>query len=456
VRLPWFPGPARVPVAPALALAGAALLPSTALAQDDAPGSVPDPSRIEALEQQQTELQRRIDLVAEEIERMKLGEVAVQADQSRYGLGPAASKVYSVVDGLSIGGYGELLYQNYDSERQDGTSSGQSDELDFLRAILYVGYKFNDRWVLNTEIEWEHASTSEDGSVSVEFAYLDYLHSPAFNLRVGAVLIPMGFLNELHEPTTFYSARRPGTETRIIPSTWRENGIGAFGDVGPISYRAYVVNGLDATGFSASGLRGGRQKASQALVEDIAFVARVDWTDTPGLLVGVSAYHGDSGQNQENTPVAMGPTFDVPSATTTIVEGHVEYRYRGARLRALLVKAQVDDAAELNTALGLTGTDSVGEELEGGYVEVGYDVLAATAPESGQSFTPFVRWETYDTQADVPAGFAADPSNDVDILTFGVAYFPIPNIVFKADYQDVDDDGRTGVDQFNLAMGYIF
>jgi hypothetical protein len=149
--------------------------------------------------------------------------------------------------------------------------------------------------VLNTEIEVEHAADDQEGEVAVEFAYLDYLYSPAFNLRGGLVLVPMGLLSEMHEPTTFLSARRPDSESRIIPSTWRENGVGAFGDVGPFSYKLYLVNGFDAEGFSAAGLRGGRQKASKANADDLAVVGRVDFTGVPGLLAGVSCYQGDSG-----------------------------------------------------------------------------------------------------------------------------------------------------------------
>src|SRR5690606_5504586 len=118
------------------------------------------------------------------------------------------------------------------------------------------------------EIEFEHASTGQGGEVSVEFAYLDYLATPHLGVRAGMVLVPMGFVNELHEPTTFLGTTRPLTESTIIPTTWRENGAGVFGDIGDFSYRAYVINGLDAVGggssraggFSAAGLRGGRQK----------------------------------------------------------------------------------------------------------------------------------------------------------------------------------------------------
>lgn len=394
------------------------------------------------------ELERRIELLAEELERLELGEAAVRAEESVYGLGPAASKIYRSEQPLSIGGYGEMLYESRDSERDDGSPSGATDELDFLRAIVYFGYKFNESFLLNTEIEFEHASTGESGSASVEFAYLDYLWRPEANVRAGLLLVPMGFVNELHEPTTFLGARRPDIEQRIIPTTWRENGFGLFGEVGDLSYRTYIVNGLKGEEFSASGLRGGRQKGSNALVEDFAWVGRVDYTPAPGFLVGGSAYVGGSDQGIEDP---QGREIDLQ---TTIWEGHLEWRWRGLELRALATRAELDDVDRLNRTLGLTGAASVGEELSGWYVQAGYDVLAARS--SVRELIPYVRWEEFDTQDEVPAGFAANPATDVESLTLGVAFKPIDQVIVKADYQDYDNGAGTAVDQFNVALGYIF
>ncbi len=389
--------------------------------------------RLERLERENQDLRLRLDALDVEVERSTMRDLFPAITGSRYGLGPAASKVYGASQGLSIGGYGEAIYTNRQGQG--------SDTVDFLRAITYFGYKFDDRWVFNSEIEFEHAATDQEGSVSVEFAYLDRLIREEFNLRAGLLLVPMGFINELHEPTTFLSAARPETERRIIPSTWRENGVGVFGQTGELSYKAYVVNGFDADGFSASGLRGGRQKGSIALAEDLAVVGRLDYEATPGLSLGGSVYYGDSGQGQ-----------DLGDVGTSIYELHAEWRHRGLRLRALAAQAELDDVARLNDARGLTGDASVGERLRGAYVEAGYELLQHLAPGSRSSFTPFVRWETLDTQDSVPAGFSSRASNDNDILTFGVSYQPIDSIVFKLDYEDWDN----GTDRWNLLMGYVF
>ena len=313
-------------------------------------------------EERLAEIERRLGVLAEEVEDLKLGEAAAApreaGDGRQHGLGPAAAKVYRSDRGVSIGGYGEALLEVLDDRRDDGSASGAVDQVDFLRAIFYFGTKFSERWLLNTEIEYEHASTSEGGEVSVEFAYLDHLIRPELNLRAGLVLLPMGWLNELHEPTVFLGATRPRTEQVLIPSTWRENGIGAWGSVGAFDYRSYVVNGLDASGFNAGGLRGGRQKGARAKAEDLAWVGRLDFTGLPGLSLGASAYRGDSGQDLvdgDGAPIAVG---------TTIVDLHAEYRYRGLELRGLYARADLDDVPRLNEALGLSGSGSVGDAHE--------------------------------------------------------------------------------------------
>ena len=395
------------------------------------------------------EIERRLGILAEEMEDLKVGEAAVKVsrDQSISGLGPAASKVYQKDQGVSIGGYGEALLEFFDESRDDGSESGAVDRFDFLRAVVYFGYKFSDSWVFNSEIEFEHASTSEGGSASVEFAYLDYVYRDGFNLRTGLVLIPMGWLNELHEPTVYLGAVRPRTENRIIPTTWRENGIGAYGAFGGFDYRTFVVNGLDASGFSAKGLRSGRQKGAKAKAEDFAWVGRLDFTGVPGLTAGLAGYFGNSGQDLED---AEGDSIAVG---TSIIDLHVEYRYRGLELRGLWARAELEDVARLNKALGYTGNQSVGETLEGGYLQAGFDVLAGRGKSS---LTPYLRWEEINTQQEVPEGWSSNPANDEQLLTLGLAYQPIEQLIFKAEYQNIDDKAGTGVDQFNLSTGYIF
>jgi hypothetical protein len=400
------------------------------------------------------ELSRRIEILSQEIEKLKVGEPAAagagDTGKSRYGLSPSASKVYRAPRGVSIGGYGEMLYQNYSSQTDAGASAPSSsiDQIDFLRQIIYVGYRFNEKFLFNSEIEFEHAATDRPGGGAfVEFAYIDYLVSPAFNVRAGLLLLPVGLLNELHEPTIFLSARRPDVENLIIPSTWRENGVGIFGDIGPITYRSYLVNGLDASGFSSSGLRSGRQKGGVAKADSFSWVTRVDFVGVNGLLVGGSAYLGQSGYY----PTTPGAFVNVP---TRIYEAHIDWKWRGLEARALGVVAELDNVTDLNAAKALTGASSVGSRLTGSYVQLGYDVFANC--EGDSALIPFVRWERMNTQDRVPDGFTSSGANSTTIMTYGAAFKPIEQIVVKFDYQDYKKENDSGVDQFNAALGYNF
>lgn len=408
------------------------------------------------------ELERKIEVLAKEIENLKLGEASPEAVESVHGLGPAASKVYGVHRGVSVGGYGEMLYENFDGERQDGTPSGKQDQLDYLRAVFYFGYKFDDRILFNSELEVEHATTGEGseerGEVALEFAYLDFLVRPAFNVRAGMMLIPVGFINEMHEPPVYLGSRRPEVERRLIPSTWRENGLGVFGDHGPVTYRAYVVTGLasvegsssEAEGFGPGGIRDGRASGFKAATHDLALTGRLDVRPAPGLTLGTGFHVGETGQGMRAPS-----TGEVVEGRTALVEGHVEYRWRGLWLRGLYVHTSVDDVEAINDAQGLSGADSVGSRQIGWYAEAGYDVLRSVGG-GRQSLVPFVRYESFDTQQRVPAGFASDPANDVTIVTAGCVWKPIPQIAVKADWNRVRNEAATGVDQFNASLGFLF
>ncbi|MEP6802325.1 MAG: hypothetical protein ABJC07_10330 [Acidobacteriota bacterium] len=405
------------------------------------------------------ELRGQIEALSREIETLRTG---VPEKTSREGaasppvsgLGLAASRVYRSGQGVSIGGYGEALYQNFAERRDDGTASRLSDRVDLLRAVFYFGYKFDDRFLFNSEIEYEHATTGEGaeekGEVSVEFAYLDYLFGKnrSLGVRAGLVLIPMGFVNELHEPPVFLGANRPEVEQRILPSTWSELGVGVFGQAGPLAYRAYVVNGLDAAGFSArEAIRGGRQAGSSALAENSAVTARVDYVGLPGVVAGASGYAGGSGQGREVEGRRL-------RGRVCLFDLHAEWRWRGVQARALYARGTIGDAARVNALSGLTGAGSVPEVFSGAYAEAGYDVLF---PRGGDAaLLPFLRYERLRSQQRVPAGFSADAANDLRLWTIGLQFRPIPQIVVKADYQDFNDRARSATDRWNVALGWLF
>lgn len=416
-------------------------------------------------------LERKVDVLTSELERTRT-DMAVPEDKelvSVFGLGPGASKIYGITKGLSIGGYAEGFYRAIVDDKRE---SGATNQADFLRAILYAGYKFSDNILFNMEIEFEHATTSStessgSGSASVEFAALDFLYKPWLNARAGIVLLPMGFVNQIHEPPFFYGTSRPDTETRIMPSTWRENGAGIFGQIGEeLEYTMYVVNGLNARGFREGGLRGGRQKGNRTLAEHLAFVGRLDYTPIPSLQVGGSLYVGGSGQDQTITGI------DLPDTQTTIWEVHGQYQHEGLHLRGLFSMAHLKDAGDLSRALAATalggigelGTDSasglgraVSRQMLGSYAEIAYEIMQFVKPESEMTIEPFFRYEYVDTQRDLPSGaFAKDESEIVSTYTAGLHIKPIRNVVIKLDYRNRSArEGALG-DEVNAGIGLVF
>ena len=406
-------------------------------------GTAPPSDRDLEYEDRIAELERTVRVLADELERTRM-DVTVPEDpelKSSYGLGPAASKVYGVARGLSIGGYGEAFYRNYVSDKQPG----DSDTADFLRAVLYFGYKFTDSIIFNSEIEIEHAD-----EIFLEFATIDFLLRDYANIKVGLMLVPMGFVNEIHEPTFYFGVNRPDVERFLIPSTWRENGVGLFGNLGELfSYKLYAVNGLDATGFDASGIRGGRQKGSKALVENIAAVGRLDFMPMEGVLLGASFYAGNSGQNQTG----------IPDSFTTLYDIHAQYQWRNLWLRALGTQVFVSQADDLTGALQASGdigaTEAIASVMMGGYGEVAYDIWGFLS-ETPRSLEPFYRFEWYDTQFDMPSGFDRDRSKRITSHTIGFSFKPIPNVVVKADYRNRDAQQGQIADEFNLGIGYVF
>ena len=402
-------------------------------------------------------LEEKVDILAEEMGRLE-SIFAVPEElalESVNGLGPAASKVYKRDRGLSIGGYGEIRLRSF--HNTDDHDDDEDDVFDALRAVLYVGYKFSDRWVLNSEFEFEHGGTGGGGSVSTEFLTLDFLWKEEVNLRGGLLLIPMGFVNEIHEPNFFFGAERPEIERVILPSTWRENGVGVYGRVADrIEYRVYVVNGFRGMNFSSGGLRGGRQKGSEAIANDFAIVARVDVDAAPGLLFGGSVYTGQSGQ-EEDFDLVPGPgAVDLPDARTTIYELHAQYKGHGMSFRTLWTEAFVDEAGRLSRVRGLAPTSAVAHHMRGWYVEGAYDVLSCL-DDTRMSLEPYLRFEQYDTQKGVSdLGFTKDKSKDINLYVAGLQFKPIPEVVLKLDFRHFDLERGGRADQVQALLGYVF
>ena len=342
-----------------------------------------------------------------------------------------------------ISGYMDFHFNK--NELQDG-------RLDFHRFVLLITHRFSDRIRFVSELELEHAlveGLEEAGELELEQAYLDFLLSRGFNLRAGMILVPVGIINERHEPPVYYGVERPFVDTVIVPTTWFEVGAGVHGEVGRgWRYRAYIMSPLNAREFTAEeGLRGGIQKGSDTNIGRPAVTGRVEYVGVRGLTAGASFWTGRTG-------FEFRPRFDVP---VTLGEADVRYSRDRLELRAQFAQVAITNAGLLNDAMGrAVGVDpNVASGLRGFYTEAGYRVI------SGASFGDvglFTRYENFDTQFKMPTDYLPLREFDRDGLVFGATYWPDPDIALKADYAWLRSRNSTIIvpNSLNIGLGWWF
>ena len=397
-----------------LSLLTALTLTSTILADDK--------SEIAQLKQEMKELREITQSLIDETSDLKSGfnYTTVDTTKSYSGLSSAASKVYYSKSPLSIGGYGEMYYAYTDNDNAANTS-----KVDVYRFVPYFGYKFTDNIILNVEIEFEHGGVQDgaagDGYVVVEFMYLDFLFNKNANLRIGNMLVPMGLVNEKHEPTLFTTVQRPNTSKNLIPSTWHENGVMVYGDIADnLSYKLGGFTAFDLNLGAGAGdkwLRNSRigsfgNTDRQDL--GLAVVGRLDYTGINGLLVGASTYL-DSNLNM----------FDI----------HLDYQKDAFRTYGVYTQT-----SRSSTAVGKP------EKAKGGFINVGYDLLSFT--NSNDRMPLFIQYESVAAQ-DKVTGAASVAA--IDTTTVGINYFPHEQVVLKLDHAIYDTKSITSV-----SMGFIF
>jgi len=323
--------------------------------------------------------------------------------------------------------------------------------LDFHRFVLLFTHQFSDRLRFVSELELEHAvveGLEEGGELELEQAYIDFLATPALNFRAGMLLVPVGIINERHEPPVFHGVERPFVDTVIVPSTWFEAGAGIHGTVGPgWRYRAYAMAPLDATEFSAGeGLRGSAQHGVEAQVRNLAVTGRLEYVGFRGLQIGASFWRGDA-------------SFNVPRLDTDVGLFEVDARFSRGRLetRGQHAHVHISGAGPLNDAMTLlTGINpNIAEQLRGSYVEASYRVLPATMPHDA---AVFVRYENFDTQFRMPDGFVGLPQFDRDAWVAGATYWVDPDVALKFDYSHVRNRSTVvpAPRSINVGLGWWF
>lgn len=344
---------------------------------------------------------------------------------------------------LTIGGYGEITYNQ--PETQNG-------ELDVQRLVMMFGYKFSDKVQFFTEIEYEHVK-----EVFVEQAFVNYAVGDNISVRGGLMLVPMGIVNEYHEPTTFNGVERPAVDNKIVPTTWREIGVGVngrFPDL-DLSYQAYIFNGFKSTEADgedingllkgSSGLRGGRQKGIQSTVSTPTFSTKLDYYGILGLRMGLSGYFGRTQADDEIEDID-GSTIGI-----AMVGFDARYNYKKFEARGEFIYASLSDTDDYND---LTEQD-LGSALLGYYGEIGYNVLPLSAK---QRLVAFARYENYDTHAETEDNTVRNDAFNRSDITFGLSYHIVDGVVVKGDYQ-VKDNALSGSEvnnQLNFGIGVWF
>jgi len=328
----------------------------------------------------------------------------------------------------------------------------EDGQLDFHRFVLLVTHQFSDRIRFVGELELEHAfveGLEEAGELELEQAYVDFLLSRAFNVRAGMLLMPVGIINERHEPPVFYGVERPLVDTVIVPTTWFEAGAGIHGELGQgWRYRLYLAAPLNAAEFSAEeGLRNGRQKGGRTNIGRAAVTGRVEYVGIRGLTAGVSFWTGSSG-------FEFRPRFDVP---VRLFEADVRYARDRLEARGQFAQVGIRGAADLNDAIARQSgvNPNVARSIRGGYLEAGYRLISGAA---FGDIGAFLRYENIDTQFRMPDGYVPLKEFDRAAWVVGATYWPDPDVAVKVDY--VFQRNRSGViaapRSFNIGLGWWF
>ncbi len=359
---------------------------------------------------------------------------------------------------LGIGGYGEVHFnQPLNKDQRDlGT-------VDVHRLVMFLGYNFSKNTSFVSEIEFEHAK-----ELWVEQAFLQHKLSKHINFRAGLMLVPMGIVNEYHEPTTFNGVERPTIDSRFAISTWREIGAGFSGNILPASlkYQLYVMNGLNGydtkgTFTGAAGLREGRQKGAKAYTHSPSLSGKIEYYGVKSLNVGVSVYSGQS-QSRLFNKLHNDSTNLINRADSSIVGismfgADARYKLGGLELRGQFYYTSFANTLEYNKFTTVNGKrNDLGQSMIGYYVEAGYNVLRH-CNKTTQELIPFVRYEFYNTHNSVDEATVQNIAYENVMITTGLTFKLHKNAVIKTDLQFTKSANATEYSKvINAGIGVMF
>ena len=370
----------------------------------------------------------------------------------------SAEKLLATEGNLTIGGYGEVHYNQ--PLNGDFYNNGK---LDVHRVIMLLGYSFSNRTQFITEIEFEHVK-----EVYIEQAFLQHRLNNFINFRGGLLLIPMGIINEYHEPTTFNGVERPMVDKVIAPTTWREIGFGFTGNIFPaaLKYQAYLVNGFN--GYSGSGklngsngFRSGREKGAESYISSPNFAGKVEYYGILGLNVGLSGYFGntqsklyDGIDKSNSTAVAMA---DSSVVGISMIGLDARYTSGGLQLRGQYYLTNISNTAEYNHFTATNGNvNDLGSSMNGFYVEAGYNVFRPLSNVNDE-LIPFVRLEGYNTHRTTDSYLDKNPKYNQSVITTGLTWRLARGAVMKVDMQfQKAEDASEYAKTFNAGLGVFF
>lgn len=375
-----------------------------------------------------------------------------QNPNEKTGYQNAAETMSADEDRLTIGGYAQIDYNQPfdDGKLKNGT-------LDVHRLVLLFGYKFSPKIQFITEIELEHVS-----EVYVEQAFLEYKVKEWLKFRGGLMLVPMGIINEYHEPPTFNGVERPSLDTYIVPTTWREIGLGITGIVrgASLKYQVYAINGLLGYDGAAklngkNAIRGGRQKGMESLARFPNFAGRIEYYGVQGLNLGLSGYTGKTQSTLFDDIPEEGPeklAADSSVVGVTIIGIDARYTLKGLMLRGQFNYGWFSNSQEYNV---FTGSD-LGSSMAGFYLEAAYNVFA-TSENIQSQLVPFVRYENYNTQNSVEGAIEQNEAYHRQEYAFGIGWKPVNGVAVKADFQVFKNKASNDVaSRLNLGIGVWF
>lgn len=359
---------------------------------------------------------------------------------------------------LTIGGYGEVHYNQPLSS--DTRSNG---DLDVHRMVMLFGYKFNSRTQFFTELEFEHVS-----EVYVEQAFLQYKINNLINLKGGLLLIPMGIVNEYHEPSTFNGVERPSVDTYIAPTTWREIGFGISGTYleASVKYQLYLVNGFNGYEGNANlngknGLRSGRQKGAESFISYPNFTGKIEYFGIRGFNIGLSGYYG---KTQSTLYDGLKSDDDIArssadSSVVIVAMAGLDLRYsiKGLQLRGQYYYTGISNSEQYNRfTMNDAELNDLGKTMTGFYAEAGYNVFRLVE-KIKMKLIPFIRYEYLDTHHSVDGNMVRNKSYEKTIVTTGLTLEITRGAVLKADMQFIkpaSEDKAAKV--FNAGFGVFF